>query len=139
MDVKRTEGINGVSYNTGQLLEKIEERIGGRQVLSVIEKYNEALDMLDAYDHQTLSRPKGNEAIYGSPTRSAWKPPERCGSATNQTYSGGKTTNLLYFVTKNHSFYDGNERIATIMFLSFLDKTRFFSAMEGNELRIPRW
>ena len=36
----------------------------GRQVLSVIEKYNEALDLLDAYDHQALSRLKGNEAIH---------------------------------------------------------------------------
>ena len=35
-----------------------------RQVLSVIEKYNEALDLLDAYDHQNLSRPKENEAIH---------------------------------------------------------------------------
>jgi len=30
--------------------------------------------------------------------------------------------NLLYFVTKNHSFFDGNKRIAATMFLYFLDK-----------------
>ena len=29
---------------------------------------------------------------------------------------------LLYFVTKNHSFSDGNKRIAAEMFLYFLDK-----------------
>ena len=29
---------------------------------------------------------------------------------------------LLYFVTKNHSFFDGNKRIAATMFLYFLDK-----------------
>ena len=29
---------------------------------------------------------------------------------------------LLYFVTKNHSFSDGNKRIAAAMFLYFLDK-----------------
>lgn len=33
-----------------------------------------------------------------------------------------KTANLLYFVTKNHSFFDGNKRIAATMFLYFLDK-----------------
>ena len=33
-----------------------------------------------------------------------------------------KAANLLYFVTKNHSFYDGNKRIAATMFLYFLDK-----------------
>ena len=30
--------------------------------------------------------------------------------------------NLLYFITKNHSFSDGNKRIAATMFLYFLDK-----------------
>lgn len=33
-----------------------------------------------------------------------------------------KAANLLYFVTKNHSFFDGNKRIAATMFLYFLDK-----------------
>lgn len=33
-----------------------------------------------------------------------------------------KAANLLYFVTKNHSFVDGNKRIAAPMFLYFLDK-----------------
>ena len=32
-----------------------------------------------------------------------------------------KAANLLYFVTKNHSFSDGNKRIAAAMFLYFLD------------------
>ena len=32
------------------------------------------------------------------------------------------TAHLLYFVTKNHSFFDGNKRIAAAMFLYFLDK-----------------
>ena len=33
-----------------------------------------------------------------------------------------KAANFLYFITKNHSFYDGNKRIAATMFLYFLDK-----------------
>lgn len=33
-----------------------------------------------------------------------------------------KAANLLYFITKNHSFTDGNKRIAATMFLYFLDK-----------------
>ena len=33
-----------------------------------------------------------------------------------------KAANLLYLVTKNHSFFDGNKRIAATMFLYFLDK-----------------
>ena len=35
-----------------------------------------------------------------------------------------KAANLLYFVTKNHSFLDGNKRIAATMFLYFLDKNQ---------------
>ena len=33
-----------------------------------------------------------------------------------------KAANLLYFVTKNHGFFDGNKRIAAAMFLYFLDR-----------------
>ena len=33
-----------------------------------------------------------------------------------------KAANLLYFITKNHSFSDGNKRIAAAMFLYFLNK-----------------
>ena len=33
-----------------------------------------------------------------------------------------KAANLLYFITKNHSFSDGNKRIAATLFLHFLNK-----------------
>ena len=33
-----------------------------------------------------------------------------------------KAANLLYFIVKNHSFHDGNKRIAATIFLYFLDK-----------------
>ena len=37
-----------------------------------------------------------------------------------------KAANLLYFVVKNHSFLDGNNRIAATMFLYFLERiTRY--------------
>lgn len=120
-----------------------------KQVLSVIEKYNSALDMLDEYDHQTMSKPKGSKATYvltydecrtvinemkfaaesdlfGNEKDDSFK-----GSIANiyQEFSGveiypsleEKAANLLYFVTKNHSFSDGNKRIAAAMFLYFLD------------------
>ena len=135
-----------------RIMKRTENELEGRQVLSVIEKYNEALGLLDAYDHQTISRPKGNEAIhvltyeecteairkmrfgdesdlFGREKDDSFK-----GSIGNiyQTYGGRdvyesleeKAANLLYFVTKNHSFYDGNKRIAATMFLYFLDKNK---------------
>ena len=33
-----------------------------------------------------------------------------------------KAANLLYFITKNHSFSDGNKRIAALLFLYFLER-----------------
>ena len=133
-----------------RIMKRTEEALDGKQILSVIERYSDTLDLLDAYDHQTLERPKGNEVTYvlsyeecvevikemrfgdesdlfGKEKDDSFK-----GSIGNiyQTYGGKevyasleeKAANLLYFVTKNHSFYDGNKRIAATMFLYFLDK-----------------
>lgn len=45
-------------------MKRTEACLDSKQVLSVIEKYNTALELLDAYDHQTMKRPKGNAATY---------------------------------------------------------------------------
>ena len=86
-----------------------------QQVLSVIEQYSTALDLLDAYDHQTMERPKGNEAAYVLTY-------EECMHVIACMRFGKESEHLLYFVTKNHSFFDRNKRIAAAMFLYFLDK-----------------
>ena len=44
-----------------------------------------------------------------------------------------KAANLLYFVTKNHSFSDGNKRIAAAIFLYFLDKNEVLFDDAGNK------
>ncbi|MBR3833839.1 MAG: virulence RhuM family protein [Lachnospiraceae bacterium] len=133
-----------------QIMKRVENSIDTKQVLSVVEKYSTALDLLDAYDHQNMPRPKGNEAIYvltyeecreviesmkfgdesdlfGNEKDDSFK-----GSigAIYQSFGGKdlyesleeKAAHLLYFVTKNHSFSDGNKRIAATMFLHFLDR-----------------
>lgn len=43
-----------------------------------------------------------------------------------------KAANLLYFVTKNHSFSDRNKRIAATIFLYFLDKNGILYDENGN-------
>lgn len=43
-----------------------------------------------------------------------------------------KAANLLYFVTKNHSFSDRNKRIAATIFLYFLDKNGILYNENGN-------
>ena len=133
-----------------RIMKRTENELDSKQVLSVIEKYSNALDLLDCYDHQNMTRPKGNRASYilkydecmqviqsmrfgdesdlfGKEKDDSFK-----GSIGNiyQSFGGvdvyesleEKAANLLYFVTKNHSFFDGNKRIAATMFLYFLDK-----------------
>ena len=133
-----------------RVMKRAENSLDTKQVLTVVEKYSQALELLDAYDHQNMSRPTGNKAIYvltyeecrdvinsmkfgdssslfGNEKDDSFK-----GSigAIYQSFSGEdmyptleeKAANLLYFVTKNHSFSDGNKRIAATIFLYFLDK-----------------
>lgn len=44
-----------------------------------------------------------------------------------------KATHLLYFLVKNHSFVDGNKRIAAAVFLRFADKNRLLFDKKGNK------
>ena len=134
-----------------QILKRSENMLDSKQVLSVVEKFNTALNLLDSYDHQTMRRPKGNKSVYvltyeecrsviesmrfgnESPLFGKEKDDSFKGSIGNiyQSFDGTdvypsleeKAANLLYFVTKNHSFVDGNKRIAATMFLYFLDKS----------------
>ena len=133
-----------------QIMKRTENSLDSGQVLTVIEKYSEALELLDSYDHQSMTRPRGNIATYeltyeecrevisnmrfgdesdlfGKEKDDSFK-----GSIGNiyQSFAGQdiyptleeKAAHLLYFVTKNHSFFDGNKRIAATIFLYFLDK-----------------
>jgi hypothetical protein len=43
-----------------QIMKRTENSLDSKQVLTVIEKYSEALNLLDSYDHQNMKRPKGN-------------------------------------------------------------------------------
>lgn len=135
-----------------RIMTRPENESDSRQVLSVIEKYSSALDLLDAYDHQNMTRPEGNRATYAlsyeecmdviqsmrfgdeSDLFGKEKDDSFKGSIGNIYQSFGereiyesleeKAANLLYFITKNHSFFDGNKRIAATMFLYFLDKNK---------------
>lgn len=144
-----------------RIMKRTENSLDAKQVLSVIEKYSLALDLLDDYDHQTMKRPDGNKAVYilsyeecrqvidsmkfstdsdlfGNEKDDSFK-----GSIGNiyQSFAGQdiyptleeKAANLLYFITKNHSFSDGNKRIAATMFLYFLDKNGILLT-DGNKL-----
>ena len=133
-----------------RIMKRTENELDSKQVLSVIEKYSNALDLLDSYDHQNMTRPKGNKATYvlqyeecmkviqsmrfgdesdlfGKEKDDSFKGSigniyQSCGGVDIYESLEEKAANLLYFVTKNHSFFDGNKRIAATMFLYFLDR-----------------
>ena len=158
-DVLRRYIIDGNAANERRLrqlgqvasvMARIPESLETRQVLDIVQSYTAALDLLDDYDHQRISQPKGGKATYvlsydecmgvirsmrfgdESDLFGVEKDDSFKGSIGNiyQTFGGQdvyptlgeKAANLLYFVVKNHSFLDGNKRIAATMFLYFLDR-----------------
>ncbi len=44
-----------------------------------------------------------------------------------------KAANLLYFIIKNHSFSDGNKRIAAFLFVWFLEKNNILYRADGQK------
>ena len=145
-----------------RLMRRTQDSLDSRQVLSVVESYSTALDLLDAYDHQNMTRPKGTGAAYVLTYEECRKVIDQMrfgdesglfgkekdgsfkGSIGNiyQSFGGveiypsleEKAANLLYFVTKNHSFWDGNKRIAATMFLYFLDRNGILYDENGDKL-----
>ena len=144
-----------------RIMKRTENTLDSKQVLTVIEKYSKALELLDSYDHQNMTRPKGSDATYVLTYEECMKVISNMrfgdesdlfgrekddsfrGSIGNiyQSFDGKelypsleeKAAHLLYFVTKNHSFLDGNKRIAATMFLYFLDRNGVLFA-EGKKL-----
>jgi len=121
-------------------------------LLKVITDYTYALDTLDRYDYQKLEIEKttinepfkadydnameaiyvlrdkfGSGGLFGNEKDQSFKSSI---STIYQTFGGEelypsieeKAAMLLYLVTKNHSFSDGNKRIAAFLFLWFLEK-----------------
>lgn len=120
-----------------------------QEIIKVINNYKDALNLLDAYDHKTITKPDGkidknkityeeciniidklkfnNESDLFALERD--KGLEAIIGAIYQTYDKNdiyptieeKAANLLYLITKNHVFIDGNKRIAATLFIYFLD------------------
>lgn len=47
-----------------RVMKRVENHLDTKQVLNVVERYSQALELLDAYDHQSMIRPSGNQATY---------------------------------------------------------------------------
>lgn len=132
-------------------------------MISVIGDYVYALDTLDHYDYQDLQIEKTTkeeafhatydnamEAInrlknkFGGSALFANEKDDSFKSSIGQIYQtfGGvdlypsveeKAAMLLYLVVKNHSFSDGNKRIAAMLFLWFMDKNKVLYSSDGHK------
>ena len=143
------------------VMKRVSASLDTDQVLDVVKTYSAALDLLDGYDHQTVAKPKAKgrsvELTYEECRRfidgmkfsadSALFGNEKDGSfksalgAVYQSFGGKdlypsaqeKAANLLYLVTKNHGFSDGNKRIAAGLFLYFLKRNRLLLRKDGTK------
>lgn len=132
-------------------------------LVKVIAEYARALDMLDDYDHQRLNLPdKGSKETHRISYKEATKAIRKLGEQTGfrglfgrekddsfkgsleniyQTFGGEdlyptleeKAAHLLYFVTKNHSFTDGNKRIAAFLLVWFLERNQMLFDKAGRK------
>ena len=132
-------------------------------LFEVVTDYTYALDTLDNYDYQRLTIEKttkeesyhatyenamkeidnlrvkfGGSVLFGNEKDESFK------SSIGQIYQtfGGidlypsveeKAAMLLYLVTKNHSFSDGNKRIAATLFLWFLNNNHILYREDGSK------
>jgi len=143
-------------------LESVSDEAKG--LIQIITEYSRALDILDDFDHERLSVPKGTvqtkyeityeeakiiianirkkfsgSTLVGQEKDASFK--SSIGSVY-QTFDGQdvyptveeKAAHLLYFVTKNHSFIDGNKRIAAALFVCFLQKNGILLRNDGTKL-----
>ncbi len=135
----------------------------GRELVRVVSDYTYALDTLDRYDTQSLglqhttcddtfriTYQNAKQAIstlkgkYGGSSIFANEKDNSFRSSVGQIYQTfdgrelypsieEKAAMLLYLVVKNHSFTDGNKRIAAMLFLWFLDKNGILYGAEGKK------
>jgi len=144
-----------------EVMKRVSNSLDADQVLDVVRSYSTALDLLDSYDHQTVGKPAakarsvtltyaecrafiddmkftGTSALFGNEKDGSFK---SALGAVYQSFGGKdlypsaqeKAANLLYLVTKNHGFSDGNKRIAAGLFLYFLKRNRLLVRRDGSK------
>ncbi|MDP2688401.1 MAG: virulence protein RhuM/Fic/DOC family protein [Aequorivita sp.] len=152
---------------TIQLVKRASKQISNTDeaegLMEVLSDYARALDILDNYDHQKLSKKVtdkkvtfsvdyeeairaieqlrikfGGSNLFGNEKDQSFKSSI---AVIDQTFDGKdlypsleeKAANLLYLVVKNHSFTDGNKRIAAWLFVWYLAKNDFLYNKDGTK------
>ena len=141
----------------------VPETVESQDLLNVVVDYTYALDTLDNYDYERLTIDKTTKeerfhATYDNAMEEINRLRDKFGGSTlfgnekdesfkssigqiYQTFGGDelypsveeKAAMLLYLVTKNHSFSDGNKRIAATLFLWFLNNNGILYREDGSK------
>lgn len=142
-------------------LEGISDETKG--LITVIRQYSRALDILDEYDNNRLHVPKGikklkyiltyeDAKIIIEEMRKNLDTSSLFGQEKDESFKSSlktiyltfddkelyptieeKAANLLYLIIKNHSFVDGNKRIAAALFICFLQKNGILLRKDGSK------
>mgnify|MGYP002516421883 FL=1 len=140
-----------------------ENTIETQDLLDVVVDYTYALDTLDNYDYERLTIDQTTNvasfhATYENAMEQIQRLRDKFGASVlfgnekddsfkssigqiYQTFDGDelypsveeKAAMLLYLVTKNHSFSDGNKRIAATLFLWFLNNNKILYNSDGSK------
>ena len=141
-------------------LEGLDE-VGASDIIKVLQSYTKSLDLLDDYDHKSLTKPKGTKSDEKITYKNCIdiiktlkfneksdifavekdKGLESIIGNIYQTFDGvdvyesieEKAANFLYTCVKNHVFVDGNKRIAATLFIYFL---QFYDILYVNKKAI---
>ncbi|MDD3077905.1 MAG: RhuM family protein [Paludibacter sp.] len=140
----------------------IEEQINTDEY-NLLKVFSKGLELLDDYDHEQLDLAGKTKqetvfpayedymnlihTMYADFDSDVFAKPkdESFHSSINQIKQGfdgkefyptieEKAANLLYYITKNHSFVDGNKRIAAACFLYFLEKNNALLKTDGSSI-----
>ena len=160
-ELKQLVSVMGRTMNYVELKEQDADQV--RSIFDVVQDYTYALDTLDGYDYQTLkiertTSPERFHATYDNAMAVIRELKAKFGESSlfanekdqsfrssigqiYQTWDGQelypsieeKAAMLLYLVTKNHSFSDGNKRIAATLFLWFMDKNGVLYGQDGRK------
>lgn len=158
---KRLDYLNKAVEIESKIIAHMAE-IDSEEMLSVINSYTNALDLLDDYDHQCVAKPDGNKSLIRLETEECLKIIEGMKFGNSSALFGTekengkldgilaavyqstfgedvypsleeKAANLLYFLVKDHPFNDGCKRIAATLFLTFLQKNGILKRADGKQ------